>query len=264
MSSTAPDLSIRLEVLPGASVAEQIANAREFGFDAIALPGRFRDRWEQPLKECFADLALPLASISLGFERSLLNPAESDREHCRDSLRRLFDLCAELQVSRFNMPPCLIQDNPERVSTDADRLLLDQLPELAESAKDRGVTLLLEPVNKYESDHLNSIEHAARLTREIAHSHLKCTADFFHMQLEELDTAIALENAGAEVAHIHVAENTRVEPGPGSLDFNPGFGVLKKRGYEGIIEIECRFLSGDPRIVLPAAIQHLKACWSES
>ncbi|MFT6617983.1 MAG: sugar phosphate isomerase/epimerase [Limisphaerales bacterium] len=264
MSSPKPDISIRLEVLPGASVGEQIANARSYGFDAIALPGRFKDRWEGPLKECFADLPLPLASISLGFERSLLSPDESAREHCRNSLRRLFDLCAELRVPRFNMPPCLIQDNPEQVTQDADRWLLDQLPHLAEAAKDRGVTLLLEPVNKYESDHLHSVEHAARLTREIGHSHLKCTADFFHMQLEELDTPTALKNAGTEVSHIHVAENTRVEPGPGSLDFKPGFAILKKNGYAGIIEVECRFLSGDPTTVLPAAIRHLKQSWLTS
>lgn len=59
-----PKLSIRLEVLPGTSVAEQVAGAKRFGFDAIALPGRFKDRWLPGLRECLADSPLPMASIS--------------------------------------------------------------------------------------------------------------------------------------------------------------------------------------------------------
>ncbi len=265
-----PELSIRLEVLPGETVVEQITNASRFGFDAIALPGRFKERWETPLRECLRDLALPLASISLGFERSLLSPSEVDRSRCRESLIRLFDLCAELQVLRFNMPPCLNQDNPERL-TDAgnhpslaarlDALLLEELPAMADAAEERGVTLLLEPVNKYESDHLHSIEHAARITREISHSHLACTADFFHMQLEELDTPKALARSIDQIGHVHLAENTRVEPGPGSMDFS-GFGELKKVDYRGILEVECRWLSGAAHEVLPQSVDFVRRQWS--
>lgn len=259
----APKLSIRLEVLPGDGVAAQIANAARFGFDAIALPGRFKDRWLTELRACIADSPLPMASISLGFRHSLLSPDPTRRADCRDSLVELLDLCAEFGAKLLNVPPCLIQDNADRVTDRAtcEALLLEQLPTVGDAARDRGVLFLLEPVNKYESDYLNSIEPAAELTRRLGHSHVACTADFFHMQMEELHTEGALRRAGDQVRHVHVAENTRVEPGPGSLDFRPGFKALKDVGYNGLIEVECRWLSGVAEDVLPRAADYLRKEW---
>ncbi len=288
-----PPISVRLELLPGDQLADQLLAAHRFGFAGVALPGRFLDQWLTPLRACRADSPVPFAGISLGFKGSLLNPHEAVRRAGRDSLLRLLDLAAELEAGWVNVPPCLIQDHPERI-TDAggfaslherlDALLLEQLPALGDAAHERGVQLLLEPVNRYESDYLNSIEHAARLCQELNHPALGCTADFFHMQLEELNTAGALRATGrgalrspAEavelaghragrpaIRHVHVAENTRVEPGPGSLDFRPGFGALKEIGYTGWIEVEARRLSGRPDEVLPRAADYLRCVWREA
>ena len=269
----APDISIRLEVLPGESVAEQVANAAKYKFDAIALPGRFKDRWLRPLRECRGDLPLPMASISLGFVHSLLSPSEARRQECRDSLLELLDLCAELGAPRLNVPPCLIQDNPERITESGsfgtlrerlDAMLLEELPAIGNAAAEREVVFLIEPVNKYESEYLNSVVHAAELVDELDQPAVKVTADFFHMQLEELDTAAALERSGAVVQHVHVAENTRVEPGPGSMDYRPGFRELQRVGYAGLLEVECRYLSGPADAVLPASANYLRSVWNQS
>lgn len=273
MPSDVPSLSIRLELLPGATVAGQMTNAARFGFDAIALPGRFKDHWLPGLRECLADRPLPLASISLGFQHSLLSPEETERAACRQSILGLLDLCAELEVPLLNLPPCLIQDNPARltdpgehpsVEARLDALLLEQLPPLARAARDRNVTLLLEPVNRYESDYLNSIEHAARLCARLNDANVACTADFFHLQLEELNPATALTHAADWIQHVHVAENTRVEPGPGSLRFKPGFRALKEANYDGLIEVECRRLSGRAEDVLPASAAYLRRQWLDA
>jgi len=268
-----PKLSIRLEVLPGATVGEQIANAAAFGFDAIALPGRFKDRWLEPLRQCLRDLPLPLASISLGFSHSLLSPTQEERRKCRDSLIELLDLCAELGAGLLNVPPCLIQDNPDRIRDAGeyasleerlDALLLEQLAEIGDAAEARGVWFLLEPVNRYESDYLNSIEHAANLARRLNHPAVGVTADFFHMQLEELDPAAAIARAMPTIRHVHVAENTRVEPGPGTLDLRLGFGALKSAGYAGLLEVECRRLSGPAAEVLPRSARYLRETWAQA
>ncbi|HSH14752.1 MAG TPA: sugar phosphate isomerase/epimerase family protein [Verrucomicrobiae bacterium] len=289
----APPVSCRLELLPGQRVNDQLQAAHRFGFDGVALPGRFLEQWLPAVRACRADRPLPFAGISLGFTGSLLNPQEAGRRACRESLLRLLDLAAELDAGWINVPPCLIQDNPARI-TDAggfaslderlDALLLDQLPALGDAAQERGVQFLLEPVNRYESDYLNSLGHAARLCQQLNHPAIGCTADFFHMQLEELNTANALRAAGGAtirspggatdpagrpagrpaLRHVHVAENTRVEPGPGSLDFRPGFCALKEVGYTGWIEIECRRLSGRPEEVLPRSADYLRRSWREA
>ncbi len=257
-------LSCRFEILPGASVLEKITNAQAFGFDGVSLPGRFLSDYLEELRDCLADLPIPLVALSLGFEGSLLSPDPAVRQKCRDSFMRLFDIGAELGVGLLNVPPVLIQDNPVRLENKAeqDALLVEQLPAICDEARGRDLLFLLEPVNKYETEYLHQVPHAAWLCEKIDHPNLGLTPDFFHMQLEELNIAESIHQAGKWIKHVHVAENTRVEPGPGSLDFGPGFAALKALGYDGIIEVECRTLSGPGEEVLPRSVDYLRAEWA--
>lgn len=266
-------ISCRLEVLPGARVIDKLTNAAEFGFDAVSLPGRFLNDYLDELRGCVPDSPLPLVSMSLGFSGSLLSPHKNVREKCRDSFLELFDICAELAVGCVNVPPVLIQDNPERITeagtygsvTEAqDALLLEQLPALGDQAQERGLVFLLEPVNRFESEYLNTVPHAAKLCETLNHDHIGITCDFFHMQLEEPSIPQSLAMAGRWIKHVHVAENTRVEPGPGSLNFTPGFQALKKIGYDRIIELECRKLSGPAEKVLQQSVKYLRRIWKQA
>jgi len=266
-------LSCRLEVLPGDRVLDKLTNAAAFGFDAVSLPGRFLNDYLDELRRCLSDSPLPLASMSLGFSGSLLSPDEEVRKRCRDSFLRLFDICAELAVGCVNVPPVLIEDNPSRITepgaygsvTEAqDALLIEQLPALADEARARGLIFLLEPVNRYESEYLTTVPHAARLCETLNHDHIGVTCDFFHMQIEELSIPESLAKADRWIKHVHVAENTRVEAGPGSLDFTPGFHTLKEIGYNRIIELEPRSLSGPAEEVLPKSGEYLRSLWKQA
>jgi sugar phosphate isomerase/epimerase len=84
------------------------------------------------------------------------------------------------------------------------------------------------------------------------------------MQIEELDIGESIAQSGRWIRHVHVAENTRVEPGPGSMDFIPGFKALKELGYGGIIELECRTLSGPAEEVLPRSAGYIRRLWREA
>ncbi len=264
--SFTPSITCRLEVLPGATVAEKVTNAQRYGFTGIALPGRFLKSWLEEARAFRADSPLPFVSLSLGFEGSLLSPHAAVRQQCHDSILRLLDVCAEFNAHLFNIPPVLIQDNPERLKdrSQQDALFLEQLPALGDAARARGVTFLIEPVNRYESDYLNSIEHAAQLCAQVNHPAIALTADFFHMQLEELHADAALTKAGIWTKHVHVAENTRVEPGPGTLKFSPGFKALKALNYRGLVEVECRTLSGPGDVVLPRSVAYLQKMWQDA
>lgn len=265
-----PRLSCRLEVLPGASFLERIEAAGRYGFDAVSLPGRILPSWRAELIEARDRLPLPLASLSLGHEGSLVAERGEDRDRCRRSLRGILDLCARLSVPVFNLPPLLVEDTPEPPRRDEtvdarrrrrDRWLLEALPPLADAARERGVTLALEPVNRYETDYLRCLDHAVRLCDAVSHEAVGVTADLFHMQIEELDPCRSLERARRWLRHVHVAENTRVEPGPGSLDLVPALRTLASLGYRGVVEVECRELSGPADEVLPRSVRHLHDAW---
>ena len=261
-------LNVRLEVLPGDSVLERVGLAAEAGFDGIAFPGRFRDRFGTETLEALADLPLPIRSVSLGFEGSLCSPNGEERQRCHDSLQRLFEFTSALGAPCVNMPPALIQDNTDRFppgrEQEQDQLLIDQLPELGDEAEKFGILLLIEPVNGFETDYLTTVGHAAKICRQVDHPAVGLTPDFFHMQMEELDLAGALGAASEWVRLLHVAENTRVEPGPGQMDFRPGFRALKEAGYEGMVEVECRKLSGPAREVLPRSVEYLRREWENA
>ncbi len=268
-----PEIACRLEVLPGGRVLDKLNNAAKFGFDAVSLPGRFLNDYLDELRKCLSDSPLPFVSMSLGFSGSLLSPHKKIRRQCRDSFLRLFDICSGLKVACVNVPPVLIEDNPDRITDPGpypsveqaqDALLIEQLPALGDRAQERGLMFLLEPVNRYESEYLNTVPHAAKLCETLNHDHIGLTCDFFHMQIEELNIPQSLSRAGRWIKHVHVAENTRVEPGPGSLNFTPGFQTLKEMGYSGYIELECRRLSGPPERVLPKSIQYLRRLWKQA
>ncbi len=268
-----PKISCRLEVLPGGRVLDKLVNAAKFSFDAVSLPGRFLNDYLDELRGCLSDSPLPLISMSLGFSGSLLSPHKKVRKQCRDSFLKLFDICTELGVACVNVPPVLIEDNPDRITDPGpyasveqaqDALLIEQLPALGDQAQKRGLMFLLEPVNRYESQYLNTVPHAAKLCETLNHDHIGLTCDFFHMQLEELSIPESLSKAGKWIKHVHIAENTRVEPGPGSLNFTPGFQTLKEIGYSGFIELECRRLSGPAEEVLPKSVEYLRKLWKQA
>lgn len=269
--ASTPPTACRLEMLPGESVRDQLLAAARIGFTGVTLPGRLRSAWNEAIRNMRSDIPVAFAGISLGFQGTLVDPEKSARTACRRSLLELFDLAAELNAGWINMPPCLKCDHPglslatvDGTSDSLDSRLVEQLEMLVDAVRERGLLLLIEPVNRFESDYLNSVVHAARLCARVNHPAVGCTADFFHMQIEELKIEQSVRLAAPWIRHVHVAENTRVEPGPGSLQLKPGFAALKSAGYAGWLEIECRRLTGPADEVLPKSADYIRQQWIDA
>ena len=115
---------------------------------------------------------------------------------------------------------------------------LDCLEECCQAATKEGVTLLLEPLNRYESDYLNTVQDALGIMEQIGSPNLNILADTFHMNIEEVDIAASLRGAGSKLGLIHLADSNRQAPGYGHLDFRGVIKALQDIHYQGYLSFE--------------------------
>lgn len=122
---------------------------------------------------------------------------------------------------------------------DARKQLVVLLKQLAVIAGKYKIILAFEPLNRYETNLINTIEEGITLIKEVNSPNVKLTADFYHMMRENESPDVLLK-AGKMLVHCHLAERARrTPPGVYGDNFVPFFDVLKKLNYKGNISIEC-------------------------
>jgi sugar phosphate isomerase/epimerase len=138
------------------------------------------------------------------------------------------------------------------------RVLLDALEELGEHADAEGTLVLLEPLNRYEDHMLNRVGQAVELCEGVGLPSVKVMGDLFHMNIEEDDLGETIRRAGSHIAHVHLADSNRLQPGAGHTDFAGAFGALRGVGFDGFMAMECG-IRGDAREALPEVAGHLRS-----
>ena len=121
---------------------------------------------------------------------------------------------------------------------DALRLLGEALSALAEQAAKYGTQLFYEPLNRYETNLVNTLADGVELLRSLPAKNVRLLADLFHMNIEETDLAAAFIAAGKMVGHVHFVDSNRRPAGYGHLDFAPIGRALRESGYEGLASAE--------------------------
>jgi D-psicose/D-tagatose/L-ribulose 3-epimerase len=137
------------------------------------------------------------------------------------------------------------------------------LAELSEAAAAAGITLGLEPVNRYESNLVNTAADAVALIKDIGSSNIVVHLDTYHMNIEEADLSSAVEAASDYLGYVHVGENHRGYLGSGSIDFQTFFRALHAARYEGIITFEA-FSSAVVSETFAAALGLWRRTWEDS
>jgi 5-keto-L-gluconate epimerase len=115
---------------------------------------------------------------------------------------------------------------------------LEALGECCRAAAGAGVTMLLEPLNRYECDYLNRVEDVLGVIDELKVDNLKVLADTFHMNIEEADISASLKLAGPHLGHVHLADSNRQAAGHGHLDIPPVLRTLRQMEYRGYLSFE--------------------------
>jgi sugar phosphate isomerase/epimerase len=117
-------------------------------------------------------------------------------------------------------------------------LAAEAVRELADFAGTLGVNLTIEPINRYETNFLNTIIEGEDFIRAVGRPNIGVLADTFHMNIEEVAMADCLQMARNLLRHVHFADSNRFAPGMGHLNFQELVDVLKDVGYDGYLSAE--------------------------
>ncbi len=260
-------LSCQEGLVPGATFAEKLKNLEHYGFDGVELNGGSLNEAEgfAERRAALKDSPVRASSICGGYPAELVHPDRRRRQACADALRRHLDYAAELgavgpiTVPIFNSNERVPDLSPWKSRADMEReLLLAMLADLAPHAEQRGTCILLEPLNRYESNSLPRQEDGAAIVRALGSRGVRLMSDTFHMHIEETDMPATLRACGDTIGHVHLADNTRKEPGSGDIDFGTIFAALKETGFTGYMAFECG-LTGPAEEALPRSAAHLRS-----
>ena len=112
------------------------------------------------------------------------------------------------------------------------------LQDVGAVASDEGVTLALEPLNRFETFMLNTVQDGVRLMNAVDHPSVGLLLDTFHMHIEEKSTPDAIRRAGRHIRHFHCSENDRGSVGSGQVDWSGTFQALADVEYGGWLVVE--------------------------
>jgi D-psicose/D-tagatose/L-ribulose 3-epimerase len=131
------------------------------------------------------------------------------------------------------------------------RTVRGHLKTICDYAAAQGKTICLEPLNRFETDFLNTVEQGLQMIAEVKSPALKLLLDTFHMNIEEKNPAAAIRRAGRHLGHFHASASDRGTPGHDHVDWRGVAGALKAIRYNGAVVIES--FTQDVKVIARAA-----------
>ena len=221
-----------------------LQNIASLGFTAVELP------IEDPalvdavaLRPILEDLGLTAHVCgAFGPGRDLTNDELAIRNATRAYISDCLDIAAALGAG-FVAGPMYSQVGKARQLPEDKRkrewdLAVSELRKVSADAAERGLQIALEPINRFETDLVNTTADSLRMIRDIDHPAAKVMIDTFHMTIEESDIGAAIRAAGKDLIHVQVSENHRGVTGTGLTPWTSFRDALEEIHYDGSIVIE--------------------------
>ena len=230
---------------------EGLQKAAENGFDVVELSLRNSETVDpRELEDLLAKHNLELGAIATG--QSCLHDdmclGSNDPGKVRDAVRRLQSHIS--LATRFGSAVIIggIRGKFTGTQTEMDQQFdraVDAVRICAEEAEKKGVQLLIEPVNRYETNFINTAQEGIAFIKSTGHPELKLLLDTFHMNIEEDDLNRTLEKYAERIGYIHFADSNRRAPGFGHIPFRQILSTLQAVDFSGIITAEILPLPDD-------------------
>ncbi len=224
-------------------LAAGCAQAATLGFEAVEVfPRSAEELNAKELRQILDQSHLKLAAMGTGAgwvvqKLRLTDPDATIRRRAQQFIGTIIDL-----AGGFGAPAIIgsMQGRADGAVTREQALdwLREALEQLGPRAAALGVPLLLEPLNRYETNLIRTVDEALELIRPLRTQNVKLLCDLFHMNIEEADIAAALRRAGTRLGHVHFADSNRQAIGFGHTEVASIAATLQDLGYTGFASAE--------------------------
>jgi D-psicose/D-tagatose/L-ribulose 3-epimerase len=218
-----------------------LALTKETGFDLIEIPlldpGAVDAVMTRRLLEEHGLAAS--CSLGLGFDTDVSSADQAVAARGEELLAEAVDVAAALGASFLGGVVHSAMGKYQEPPTETGRRnCVEALKRIAGRAAASDITLGVEPVNRYESNLVNTASQALELIDEVDADNLVVHLDTYHMNIEEYDPTEAIRLCGERLGYVHLGESHRGYLGTGTVDFPGLFRALAEAGYEEALTFE--------------------------
>lgn len=241
---------------------ESIRKAAAYGYDGVELALKGAEEVAAgDLRRWLGENHMEVSCITTGpvfADRGLYftHPDKEMRRKTIEVFTELIDLAGEFGgLVNAGRSRGFVEAGQDREET--GKRFIDTMQVLCDRAASRQVRLMIEPVNRYEINFVNSLDEGAAILDRVGRENCGLHADVFHMNIEDDRIGESLVRNARWVRYIHFADSNRLAPGLGHLDFEEVMGALRKISYDGWVSLE--ILPGDnPDAMARKAIDFMK------
>lgn len=228
----------------GMDTLANLAHAKEIGFDiyeiAVEQPETIQiEKVRDEAERIGIDITICGA---FGEERDLSSDTPAYRGNAEAYIRTLVDMAACVGSS-YVAGPMYSAVGRARLAPPEERrrqfeLAVEGMKRMAGYAAEKGVKLAMEPLNRFETDFMNTVEQGMELVERVGMDNVGFLLDTFHMNIEEVSLGAAIRLAGKRIFDFHACSNNRGTPGDDHLDWPEITRALADVGYDGAVVIE--------------------------
>ncbi len=239
------------------SIEETVDRIARLGYDSIEIQGSPEIYDTKKVKRLLDDSGISCwGSVTLMLE--LRNLLAKDKKQRADSVQYVKDvvrMVAELDGHMVSVVPSTVgKILPEGKPEEDWKYAVDSMKQVYEYAESVGILLGIEPINRFETYFINRGDQALALAKEVGPKCGVCL-DTFHMNIEEDEILPAIRRAKGKLIGFHVADNNRMAPGMGKLDWGSIVKTLGEIGYDDVLSVEfCSPLDRTPANPYPNSI----------
>jgi D-psicose/D-tagatose/L-ribulose 3-epimerase len=219
-----------------------LTKLKSAGFDGVEVPVFEGDAAHyNTIRKELANSGLACTTVNVATEQA--NPISPDaavREAAFERLRWAIEMTAtlggDILAGPYHSPLAVFSGSGP--TAEEKKRAADVFRRAAEVAKQAGVVMAIESLNRFECYFLTTTAEARALVKAVNHPNFRMMYDTFHAHIEEKDVGRAIATAADSIVHVHISENDRGTPGTGQVRWQDTFRSLRRIHYDGWLVIE--------------------------